>query len=441
MVDRVKVLEIEVSQPLTGFSGLEGYNSIHGLVRSNGDPVGYIDVPLCNGYCSASAVRAVLLKTYSDKLLQLMLRRNLEAPFADPRNLENIKVADDTGNPVPADNILVTVAVCTRDRAEQLRDCLTSLTRLTYGNVEILIVDNAPGTDETRKLVLSEFPDFRYVVEPRPGLDWARNRAIDEARGEILAYTDDDVLVDPLWVGAMVRVFQDDPAVMAVTGLVAPAEMETGAQRLFERYGGFGRGFRRIWYHVDAASRADPFMHIGAGKFGTGANMAYRRSVFGKIGSFDPALDVGTVTNGGGDLEMFFRVLEEGYTLVYEPTALVWHRHRKTFRELHVQLTNHGVGLYSYFMRSARNYPRRRRDIIRFGLWWFWYWNIRRLLKSYITTPRVPRDLIVAELRGALTGMTRYPKARRRAEQIRAEYGAESTDSTTVGIPEPVRPE
>ena len=283
-------------------------------------------------------------------------------------------------------------------------------------------------------------PDFRYVVEPRPGLDWARNRAIDEARGEILAYTDDDVLVDPLWVSALVKVFQDDPAVMAVTGLVAPFEMETQAQVLFERYGGFGRGFKRIWYHVDFTSRGDSFLHIGAGKFGTGANMAYRRAVFGKIGEFDPALDVGTVTNGGGDLEMFFRVLEEGHTLVYEPAALVWHRHRRTYKELHVQLTNHGIGLYSYFMRSARNYPRRRREIIRFGLWWFWYWNIRRFLKSYITTPRVPRDLILAELRGALIGVTRYPKARRRAEEIRAEYRSESRVSPG-GIPEPARSE
>ena len=70
--------------------------------------------------------------------------------------------------------------------------------------------------------------------------------------------------------------------------------------------------------------------HGGAGMFGTGANMAYRRSLFDKIGYFDPALDVGTATNGGGDLEMFFRVLKEGYVLVYEPRAVVRHRHRRS---------------------------------------------------------------------------------------------------------------
>ena len=314
MADRIKVLEIDLNQPLAGFSGLEDYNSIHAVVRWRGDPVGYIDVPLCNGHCSASTIRAAILRAHSHKLLQSMVRRDLDTP---------LKATGDTDSAAPADNALVTVAVCTRDRAEQLKDCLTSLTRLAYSNVEILVVDNAPGTNETRKLVQSEFPDFRYVVEPRPGLDWARNRAIDEAHGEILAYTDDDVSVDPLWVCALVKVFQDDPLVMAVTGLVAPYEMETQAQVLFERYGGFGRGFKRTWYHVDFTSRKDSFLHIGAGRFGTGANMAYRRAVFGKIGGFDPALDVGTVTNGGGDIEMFFRVLEEGHILVYEPAALI----------------------------------------------------------------------------------------------------------------------
>ena len=162
MADRIKVLEIDLDQLLVGFSGLEGYNSIRAVIRWHGDPVGYIDAPLCNGHCSASTIRAAILRAHSHKLLQSMVRRDLDTP---------LKATGDTDSAAPADNTLVTVAVCTRDRAEQLKDCLTSLTRLAYSNVEILVVDNAPGTDETRKLVQSEFPDFRYVVEPRPGLD------------------------------------------------------------------------------------------------------------------------------------------------------------------------------------------------------------------------------------------------------------------------------
>jgi len=123
---------------------------------------------------------------------------------------------------------------------------------------------------------------------------------------------------------------------------------------------------------------------------------------------------------------MFFRILEEGHTLVYEPAALVWHRHRKTRQELRTQLTNHGIGFYSYIVRSVMHYPQRRNEIIRFGLWWFFRWDVRRFLKSLIVKPRVPRDMITAELRGALIGLTRYQNARRRAEQIRKEYPEDS---------------
>ena len=88
----------------------------------------------------------------------------------------------------------------------------------------------------------------RYVREPRPGLDWARNRAIAEARGDVIAFTDDDVAVDPGWIRALVAAFGSDETVAAVTGLVLPAELETEAQVLFERYRSFSRGFvpRRI---------------------------------------------------------------------------------------------------------------------------------------------------------------------------------------------------
>src|SRR5262249_36850734 len=137
---------------------------------------------------------------------------------------------------------LVTVVVCTRNRPESLTRCLESLAALDYPELDILIVDNAPTDDRTRKAV-ENFSTFRYVMEPRQGLDWARNRGISEARDEITAYTDGDVRVDRLWIGSIVKGFALSRKVMCVTGLVAPGERETEAQQLFEHYGGFGRGF------------------------------------------------------------------------------------------------------------------------------------------------------------------------------------------------------
>ncbi|MGH2626553.1 MAG: glycosyltransferase, partial [Anaerolineales bacterium] len=257
----------------------------------------------------------------------------------------------------------------------------------------------------------------RVISTENRGLSSARNTCLAAASGEIIAYTDDDVIVDPGWIGALARVFAADPDVMAVTGLVMPAALDTPAQVLFEKYGGFGRGYVRWWY---AAEDPGPLgMRFGgAGRFGTGANMAYRRTVFDRIGPFDPALDVGTVTNGGGDLEMFFRVLKTGYTLVYEPAAIVFHRHRETYAELRRQLADNGTGFFSYLVRAWLHTPDERLSLLRLGVWWLWWWNLRRLLRSYLGLEEFPRDLILAELKGSLIGLGRYPRARRIAAGI-----------------------
>jgi GT2 family glycosyltransferase len=152
--------------------------------------------------------------------------------------------------------------------------------------------------------------------------------------------------------------------------------------------------------------------------------MAYRRSLFERIGGFDPALGAGTVTNGGDDLEMFFRVLKEGYTLVYEPSALVRHRHRRDYVQLRTQIVNNGVGFYAYLVCSAMTYRNERWALVRLGLWQLWWWIIRRLLISCVHPSRLPRDLILGELRGSLIGLGRYLKARRMSARIAQTFQA-----------------
>jgi glycosyltransferase involved in cell wall biosynthesis len=252
-----------------------------------------------------------------------------------------------------------------------------------------------------------------------PGLDWARNRAIQEARGEILAFTDDDAIVDPGWVTALVRVFAEDPEVMAVTGLVVPYELETDAQHLFERYGGFGRGYEREWHSVPRRPDRADTLYIGAGLYGTGANMAYRRRVFETIGAFDPALDVGTVTLGGGDLDMFFRC-----PAPRAPARVRAGRARAPPSPPHAgRAAPPARRLGQRVLRLSRpqrqHGGRARGPIIRFGLWYFWRRYVRRLLASLVS-PTVPRALILAELRGALAGVSRYRRARAAAATIAA---------------------
>lgn len=330
--------------------------------------------------------------------------------LGDPRATLDVLAAFPASCPrhAGAPRTVVTVAVCTRNRAAQLPRCLDAIAALDYPSelLDVVIVDNAPTDDSTRQIV-ARYPLMRYVCEPAAGLDRARSRAVLEARGDIVAYTDDDVSVDPKWVEAIARAFEEEPHAMAVTGLVVPDELDTAAQGLFERYGGFGRGFRRAVYRVedglDAVRR-----YGGTGRFGTGANMAFRRSFFERHGVFDPALDVGTPANGGGDLEMFLRVLKHGHALVYEPAAIVRHRHRRSYEELRTQITNNGIGFYAYLVRTARAYPEDRWAVFRLGAWWLWWWNIRRLILGLLGRGTVPLDLVVAELKGSFAGLSRY---------------------------------
>jgi GT2 family glycosyltransferase len=380
---------LELSRPLPPLSGLEGYAAVLALVRLHGEPLGYARAPVSDGSCHLASLLDQFLARHELELVRALARRW-------------------TGVPPEA-------------RAPLTAEDLPFLARQHPAPLEIVVVDNAPTSSETRELVETRFRNtVRYVLEPRPGLDWARNRAVLETRGDIVAFTDDDVLVDRGWTGVIADTFGESPDVMAVTGLVAPVELETEAQHLFELYGGFGRGFTRRWYRrSDHAGSPRPATH-GAGAYGTGANMAFRRALFERIGGFAHELDVGTATNGGGDLEFFFRILREGFTLVYEPRAVVWHRHRRTIDDLLAQLRAWGTGFWSYMHYSRRRYPDEAAAFRRFGRWWYFSFIGGKLWRA--SAARIPGDppaeLALTELRGSFAGRGALRRARRQAHAV-----------------------
>jgi O-antigen biosynthesis protein len=351
-----KVTEVELTEPFGDLTVSEGYQSVKVLVRFHRVPIGYVSPPITSGRCRARSIITAALEQHSWRIVCHLLRMALATPQFRA-GLTSADLPKIVPPPFQGPFPLVTVIVCTRDRTDELGRCINSLLKLDYSNLELLVVDNAPRTNATEQLLRSQYPSMRYVREMTPGLNHARNRGIAEAKGDVLAFTDDDVVVDPGWVTALAKLFVESPEVMAVTGLVVPFELETEPQALFELQGGFGRGFDRKWYQVEPGNSNRSESHHGAGKFGTGANMAFRKILFSHIGAFDPALDVGTVTCGGGDIDMFFRVIQEGYILVYEPAALVHHRHRRDYAGLRKQIEGNGLGLSSFHVRNSRAYP------------------------------------------------------------------------------------
>jgi hypothetical protein len=119
---------------------------------------------------------------------------------------------------------------------------------------------------------------------------------------------------------------------------------------------------------------------------------------------------------------MFFRVIEEGHVLVYEPAALVWHRHRRDYDAFRSQMRDYGIGRSAFLLRTAFAYPARRLAICR-----FWSASMRQRLLRLVRTlarPRsVGRDLLIADVGGAFLGLGRYWSARRIAAEIERTFG------------------
>ncbi|MDH3639408.1 MAG: glycosyltransferase, partial [Gammaproteobacteria bacterium] len=193
-----------------------------------------------------------------------------------------------------------------------------------------------------------------YVLEPRPGLDIARNTGIRHSTGEIIAYVDDDVSIHPDWVDGLLRGFRD-PAVMALAGLVLASELTTKSQLIFEQYWSFNRGYQPLIYAAEFYAKYQRF-GVPTWRIGAGANMAFRRDIFGHVGDFDERLDVGAA-GCSGDSEFWYRVLAAGWKCRYEPTAVVYHRHRATMgglrRQLFSYMRGHVAALLIRFERYA----------------------------------------------------------------------------------------
>lgn len=340
------------------------------------------------------------------------------AIFADAAILRHLIAACGLPKTLPADPPGISVVICTRDRTDTLRRCLAAVMALDYPNFEIIVVDNAPASEATRDLV-ARMPALRYVREDRPGLDWARNCGVAAARHEIIAFTDDDTEADRHWLSGIARGLAD-PSISAVTGLVAPMALNTEAQVYFEDvYGGMGKGFDpAIKDRADLGGKGV----LWASGFGVGANMAFRKTALAQTGGFDPALDVGTATRGGGDIEMFHRIVAAGLRLAYEPSAFVWHEHRADWGALEHQLRDNGSGFAAYLLTAARNRSVPRREILLFTLRdWIYGWLIKRWLRP----GKHKRQLIRAEFRGLMKGYASYRQARHRAVELEKPKGSE----------------
>ncbi len=297
------------------------------------------------------------------------------------------------------------VVICTRDRPDELSICLSSLPRQSYPPREIIVVDNASRDQRTRNVALAA--GVTYVREDRPGLDIARNTGALRAAGDIVAYTDDDVLLHPHWLERLVSAF-DAPHIGAVTGIVLPAELATEAQRQFETYWGFGKGYRQQDFNSLSfkSHRVFPAWDVGAG-----ASMAFRREVFQSVGFFDERLDVGQA-GCSGDSEYWYRLLANGYTCRYAPTSVAFHFHRRTMDGLASQIYHymrgHAAALLVQHERSGIRANRHQ------AYYYMPRWYMYRLLGKLLGRNGLRDRFLKEEVTGYLAGLWFYYRRRNR---------------------------
>jgi GT2 family glycosyltransferase len=372
------VIDVDLARDMEDAVGLDGYTQAYVLVRYHGTPVGHFWTDVRQGRIPAGALSREGLAAAQPALSRRWFERQLHWSRSS------------VGHPPSA-----AIAICTRDRPHDLTRALRAIIRIAGREHPLLVVDNRPTTGATADVVAAH-PSVRYIREDTPGLNAARNRALREAATDVVAFCDDDAVPETAWLDALRNGF-DHPLVAGVAGLTLPLELETEAQEWFERVSPFGRGYFRHEF--------DP-LHCtpqSAGQVGAGVNMAVRRDVVLALGGFDERLDVGTPARSGGDHELFARLLTSGYRLVYDPAAVSWHLHRRTWPELRRTLEGYGTGVYA--MWTGRVLERGDLAVLKQAARWFFGAQLPQLAKSLARRPTaMPRDLVLAELTGCVKG-------------------------------------
>ncbi|TSD95448.1 glycosyltransferase [Gordonia rubripertincta] len=294
-----------------------GFHEARILVWDDRRPLGFVEIPVEGG-------------TIDDSVLAERARE-----LATPPPL-----------PLPTAQPGISVVVCTRDRPNHLARLLESVGALDYPDFEVVVVDNNPASGLTPPVVdACPSAQVRLVSAVGKGLSIARNVGLRAAKFDLVAFTDDDVVLDRNWLSHLIVGFDRDQEVACVCGLVPSAEVMTPSQAYFDSRVGWAERWAPALYGMTRHTGDDELFPLRVSEFGTGANFAVRRDVVVGLGGFDEALGAGSAAGSGEDMDIFVRILLSGRLVAREPAALVWHSHRETVAELEQQMYNYGVGL------------------------------------------------------------------------------------------------
>lgn len=432
----IDIVEVEICEALPklearlGESGVR-YAAAFCLVRLHGEPLGIVEVDLPPSGLDPGSLAASIEAALSGAIDEHLGADGLDRDQLGPEGL-----------PTPAqprcqlerEEFLarapfVSVVIPTRDRPERAAAAIDSVLRCDYPSdrYEVILVDNRPdGAADLAGATTATLADERVRVlhEPVPGGANARNTGMANARGEIVAFTDDDVVADRDWLATVARAFDGQPRVGAASGLVMPLELETQAQVWFEGYARFSGRFHRRAYDLGPNRPADdPLFPFDIGVLGTGANMAFRVEALRRAGCLDPAFNTKALPNGT-DVEALLRVMLRGWTVVHDPGAIVQHAHQREYHQLERRVYGYGLGLTAVLTKSLLRNPRLLPELARKLPRGISFALSPSSAKNADKKEDFPAALSRLELRGMLRGPLAYARGRREDRRRREANAA-----------------
>lgn len=417
-----RIVEVELTKPLPRLDSAGQYRRAWVLARLHTEPIGVCIATLKDDGFTPDQLAELIWRELSGPIVERFVAAGLPEPAA--LTGEGLKAQADAWpflrrrSEVLADAPFISVVVCTRDRPDHIKKCLQRLELQDYPRFEVVVVDNAPTSDAVQDLVknhVGEGAAFRYCVESRPGLSWARNAGIAAATSEIIAFLDDDDEPDKDWLAGIADGFARSDRIGCVTGMILPARLDNAVEELFEQIGGHrkGRGFVK-----ETFSRSGPQSPLfPLPPFGAGANMAFRRKVLDSIGGFDVALGAGTPAAASEDTLAITLTMLSGYEIAYEPSALMWHHHRQDMESLSRQLHGYSIGLTAFYAALIRHRPSVLPALLKLVPAAVGY------MKGTTTAPDdVPPDVLERldrrQLQGMLTGPLAYVNSLREQRRV-----------------------
>jgi glycosyltransferase involved in cell wall biosynthesis len=238
------VLDLEISGKFTELNDIGDFAGALVLYRLHGRPLGWGAAPVTEGRLDRAALIRQLLEQHAWSCALPLAERAVHSGIP-PRAIDVGSMLLSQPPALPG-GPLVTVAVCSRTSAAQLQPCLDSLVALDYPTRDLVLVDASDDRARVEALIRDHYPAIRYCSAPGTGS--ALRRAIAECRGDVLALTHGDAVVDRRWVSLLVAVFLADPEVMAVTGLTLPRSIERPMRAGLPA----GAPFCRDWTRVSA---------------------------------------------------------------------------------------------------------------------------------------------------------------------------------------------